>query len=72
MYNSNIVNPVWTLSPSKGNQNEYYPYAISPSGSIDDSLIGNQKRAVRPVINIRKDLSVIGKGTIDEPYELLF
>ena len=72
LYNPNIVNPVWTMSPSKGNQNEFYPYTISTSGSIDDSTIGNQKKAVRPVINIRKDLSVVGSGTIDEPYELLF
>ena len=72
LYNSNIVNPVWTMSPSKGNQNEFYPYTISTSGSLDDSAIGNQKKSVRPVINIRKDLSVDGKGTITEPYELLF
>lgn len=72
LYNSNIANPVWTMSPSKGSANEFYPYTISTSGSLDDSLIGNQKKAVRPVINIRKDLSVMGKGTIDEPYELLF
>lgn len=72
LYNSSIQNPSWTMSPSKGNENELYPYIISTSGSIDDSIIGNQKISVRPVINIRKDLSVIGKGTIDEPYELLF
>ena len=60
------------MSPSKGSASEFYPYTISTSGSLDDSLIGNQKKAVRPVINIRKDLSVMGKGTVDEPYELLF
>lgn len=72
LYNSDIVNPSWTISPSKGNQDEYYPYTLTTSGSLDDESIGNQKRGVRPVINIRKDLSVIGKGTISEPYELLF
>lgn len=72
LYNPNITNPVWTMTPSKGNQEEFYPYALSTSGSLDDSQIGNQKKAVRPVINIRKDISVIGKGTINEPYELLF
>lgn len=72
LYNSAIVNPVWTMSPSKGNQDEFYPYTISTSGSLDDQTVGNQKKGVRPVINIRKDLSVVGKGTIDEPYELLF
>ena len=72
LYNSDIVNPSWTISPSKGNENEFYPYTLSSSGSLDDSSIGNQKKGVRPVINIRKDLSVIGKGTISEPYELLF
>ena len=60
------------MSPSKGNQNEFYPYTISTSGSLDDQSVGSQKKSVRPVINIRKDLSVDGKGTITEPYELLF
>ena len=72
LYNGNILNPVWTMSPSKGNQNEFYPYTISTSGSLDDSSIGNQKGSIRPVINIRKDLSVIGTGTVNDPYELLF
>lgn len=72
LYNSSIVNPVWTMSPSRGNQYEFYPYAISTTGSLDDQSIGNQKRSIRPVINIRKDISVVGKGTIEEPYELLF
>ena len=72
LYNSAIVNPVWTMSPSRGNEFEFYPYTISTTGSLDDSSVGNQKKSVRPVINIRKDLSVDGKGTINEPYELLF
>lgn len=72
LYNSNILNPVWTMTPSKGNEKEFHPYTISTSGSLEDSSVGNQKKSVRPVINIKKDLSVVGKGTIDEPYELLF
>ena len=72
LYNGDILNPVWTMTPSKGNASEFYPYTISISGSIDDTSIGNSKRSVRPVINIRKDIAVTGKGTISEPYELLF
>lgn len=72
LYNSNILNPVWTMTPAKGNKDEFYPYVLSISGSLDDTSVGSSKRSVRPVINIRKDISVTGKGTIDEPYELLF
>lgn len=72
LYNSSIGNPSWTITPAKGNKNEFYPYVLSTSGSLDDSLVGTSKGGIRPVINIRKDLSVTGKGTYEEPYEILF
>ena len=72
LYNGSITNSSWTLTPSKGNVSEYYPYTLSVNGSLEDGNIGNVKRSVRPVINIIKNISVTGKGTIDEPYELLF
>ena len=38
---------------------------------LEENNIGNVKRSVRPVINIVKSVSVTGKGTKDEPYEIL-
>ena len=70
LYNANITNQVWTITPAKGNQSEYYPYVLGTSGQIESSAIGNQTRAVRPVININKKVTVTGKGTYDEPYQI--
>ena len=71
LYNGSINDSSWTMTPSKGNNNEFYPFTISTNGSLEDSNAGNIKRSVRPVINIVKDVSVTGKGTISEPYEIL-
>ena len=72
LYNGTITNSSWTLTPSKGNMYEYYPYTLSPNGSLEDGNVGSIKRSVRPVINIIKNVSVTGKGTQDDPYEILF
>lgn len=70
LYNENITNPSWTITPARGNQNEYYPYVIGTTGQIESTSIGNQTRALRPVININKKVSVTGKGTYDNPYQI--
>lgn len=70
LYNSNILNPTWTLTPAKGNSNEYYPYVLGVTGQLESTSIGNQARAVRPVINISKKVTVTGKGTYDNPYQI--
>jgi len=72
LYNPSITQSTWTISPSKGNKQEFYPYALSANGSIEDNLVGSQSREVRPVIDIVKNVSVDGKGTKDEPYEILY
>lgn len=72
LYNPNITQSSWTITPSKGNKNEFYPYALSTNGSVEDTLVGSQSRQVRPVIDIVKNISVDGKGTKDEPYEILY
>ena len=72
LYNSSIANNSWTLTPAKGNADSFYPYTLATSGSIDDNVMGNQQKAVRPVLNIVKDVSVDGTGSIDDPYEILY
>ena len=71
LYNSGIYNSSWTITPSKGSSSEFYPFTLSINGSLEENNIGNTKRSVRPVINIVKSVSVTGKGTKDEPYEIL-
>lgn len=72
LYNSNIYNSSWTLTPSKGSALEYYPYVLSSNGSIEDNNIGTYYKSIRPVINIIKRVNVSGTGTIDDPYEVIY
>lgn len=71
LYNQDIYNPSWTITPSKGSNREFYPFTLSVNGALEENNIGSVKRGVRPVINIVKDVPVTGKGTKDEPYEIL-
>lgn len=71
LYNQDIYNPSWTITPSKGSSAEFYPFTLSVNGALEENNIGSVKRGVRPVINIVKDVPVTGKGTKDEPYEIL-
>ena len=70
LYNSEIQNPSWTITPAKGNADVYYPYVLLSNGSIDDNNAGNMQRSVRPVINISKNVTVTGNGTKDNPYQI--
>ena len=70
LYNQNITNQSWTITPAKGNSAEYYPYVLGVSGQLESGTVGNQARAIRPVININKKVTVTGKGTYDNPYQI--
>ena len=70
LYNQNITNQSWTITPAKGNSGEYYPYVLGVSGQLESGTVGNQARAIRPVININKKVTVTGKGTYDNPYQI--
>lgn len=72
LYNKDIYNQSWTITPSRGNIYEYYPYVLSINGAIEDNASGSQSRSVRPVINLAKNLIVTGDGTIENPYEILY
>lgn len=68
LYNPNVSQQSWTITPAKGNATYYNPYVLSNDGSIVDSIDGKQTLGVRPVINISKNVTVTGNGTIDNPY----
>ena len=71
-----IESPFWTMTPTGG----YNPYGVTSwytnaffvgsTGVIGEESIGGTP-AIRPVINIRLDVSIRGNGTKNEPYEIL-
>ena len=55
----------WTMSPSNFNMNGNASiYSLSPSGN----LYGTRIDGVRPVINLRADVTLTGNGTSSNPY----
>ena len=66
-------NSFWTVTPAGG----YIPFdyttwrplifAVSGEGLIDDAYVQNHF-GIRPVINIRSDVTVTGDGTVSTPY----
>ena len=71
----------WTMTPAGG----YYPYGgayssnkrfvlvfnVFVNGKIDDSKLDLSNQGLRPVINIKSDVSITGNGTIDSPYKIV-
>ena len=67
--------PFWTMTPVAG----YYPFLgitwasgvfyVTNTGAFDDGRTENTY-AMRPVINIRSDVTVLGDGTMDNPYRI--
>ena len=83
-YNHQPINPncylttestFWTMTPAGG----YNPFGlifwnssvftVNDSGTIGDYSTANIN-ALRPVINIKKDVTISGNGIIDNPYKL--
>ena len=83
-YNHQPVNPngylttgntFWTMTPA-GGYNPFGParwrsivFYVNTSGRIDD-LGTTFTFGLRPVINLKSDINVIGSGTIDDPYRI--
>lgn len=71
LYNKDITNAWWTMTPATGTDTSLYPFIITTGGALENNVLGSYNRAVRPVINIIKEVEVTGNGTIDNPYELV-
>ncbi len=65
--NDNIVNDYYLMSGSSITEFEYRPFIITPEGKISEST-GTLLNGIRPVINLSKNITVSGIGTIDNPY----
>jgi hypothetical protein len=69
--NSSINYAYYLMSSSKGNSTSYYPFVLNKDGSINNSILGTTSLNIRPVINIIKNVSASGTGTIDDPYLIM-
>ncbi len=63
----------WTMSPNYCWLKKAFVYAVSYSGGTfnansDYDLVVSNKYGIRPVINLRADVSLTGSGTGDDPY----
>ena len=60
----------WTMSPALfGSDGRSYVFTVYSTGDVDDSIVVNSgSRSVRPVINLRADITLTGSGTTSSPY----
>jgi len=68
LYNETDVNSWWTLSPARDSVEGLYYYEISSDGKINSTSTGESSKSIRPVIDLKKDIKMIGEGTKDNPY----
>ncbi len=58
----------WTMSGAKNNNSNYYPFVLNENGKIIYDNVATLNRGVRPVINIKANVSSTGNGTVENPY----
>ena len=68
LYNPKISNVWYTMTAAKGNDKSINMFMVDKNGKIVTNINGNLYREVRPVINLIKNIEVIGDGTEDNPY----
>ena len=57
----------WTISPSNFLNNNAFTFTINLDGSISEQNISSAE-GVRPVINLKPDVTLSGSGTQSDPY----
>lgn len=71
LYSEDIKDSWWVSSLAKSSASNYYPFSITTDGKITDTNSGTNYNGVRPVINLNRKVIVKGKGTKNEPYEII-
>ena len=61
----------WTMSPYFWNGSYVNMLAVNSNGHFDSSPVYNTAARLRPVINLKSDVTFTGNGTIDNPYVVL-
>lgn len=70
LYNSSIKEVWYTMSGASGSDTYMNLFMIDSTSNIRTDIEGNLYRNVRPVINLVKNINMIGLGTKDNPYIL--
>ena len=68
LYNEDLENLWWTSSLSKSDGDAIYPFIVDTSGKLVDNVNGSLYRTIRPVISLKREVMVVGSGTIQDPY----
>ena len=59
----------WTMSPYYWHGNHAYVFCVNYDGRINSPYVHNSYISVRPVINLKNDVTFSGgNGTLDNPY----
>lgn len=67
LHNNEITKSYYLMSTSGSDANGYYPFTIT-NDAINTTNIGTSVLGLRPVINIVKNVSADGSGTLNDPY----
>ena len=68
-YFLNISRVYWTMSPSWFEGSWAYVFFVDPGGPLNNEFDVNNEFGVRPVINLKADVSIqSGTGTAQDPY----
>ena len=65
-----IPGAYWTMSPYRFSNGYARVFYVRSDGSVGNNYVDWAVPGVRPVINLRGDLSVTGTGTSTDPYEV--
>lgn len=71
LYNNDITTSWWTMTPASGNETSMNPFVVNESGMLNNDVVGNLNRGVRPVISLINEVAVSGTGTESDPYVIL-
>ena len=57
----------WTMSPYSYYSRTARVFRVDSDGAINGSIV-NSENAIRPVINLKADVTITGSGTTTDPY----
>ena len=58
----------WTMSPYRWDGNRAYIFLVNSNGVLGHGDVSSNTFGLRPVINLRSDVTFTGNGTIDNPF----